>query len=89
MELRELRYFLAVANKESISRAAKELFVTQPNLSRQMKKLEEETGRQLFVRGSRKITLTEAGKLLKKRAWPAPRRRETWLSSRRVPSSSM
>lgn len=68
MELRELRYFLAVANEESISRAAKELFVTQPNLSRQMKKLEEETGRQLFVRGSRKITLTEAGKLLKKRA---------------------
>lgn len=68
MEIRELRYFLAVAREESISRAAEAMYVTQPNLSRQMKKLEDETGRQLFVRGSRKIELTEAGKLLKKRA---------------------
>lgn len=68
MELRELKYFLAIARDESISRAAEELFVTQPNLSRQMKNLEDEIGRQLFERGSRKITLTKAGKLLKKRA---------------------
>ncbi len=68
MELRELRYFLAIAKYESISRAAEALYVTQPNLSRQMKKLEDETGRQLFERGSRKITLTDAGRLLKKRA---------------------
>ncbi len=68
MELRELKYFLAVAEEGSITRAAEALFVTQPNLSRQMKKIEGEIGRPLFVRGSRKITLTEAGRLLKKRA---------------------
>ncbi len=68
MELRELRYFLAVAREQSISKAAETLFVTQPNLSRQMQNLEKEVGRQLFVRGSRKITLTEAGRLLYKRA---------------------
>ena len=68
MELRELKYFLAVAREESILKAAEALYVSQPNLSRQMKRLEEELGRQLFLRGSRKITLTEAGELLKKRA---------------------
>ena len=68
MELRELRYFLAVAREESISRAAEALFVTQPNLSRQMQNLEKEIGQQLFIRGTRKITLTEAGRLLRKRA---------------------
>ena len=68
MELRELRYFLAVAREESILKAAAALYVSQPNLSRQMKHLEEELGQQLFLRGSRKITLTEAGELLKKRA---------------------
>lgn len=68
MELRELKYFLAVAKAESITKAAEALYVTQPNLSRQMKNLEAELGRQLFERGRRKIMLTEAGKLLKKRA---------------------
>ncbi|MDE6275434.1 MAG: LysR family transcriptional regulator [Clostridia bacterium] len=68
MELRELKYFLAVAREESISKAAEALFVTQPNLSRQMQNLEAEIGQQLFIRGSRKITMTEAGKLLYKRA---------------------
>lgn len=68
MELRELRYFLAVAQEESILKASESLFVSQPNLSRQMKHLEEEIGQPLFFRGSRKITLTEAGELLKKRA---------------------
>ncbi len=68
MELRELRYFLAVAREESISKAAEALFVTQPNLSRQMQNLEKEIGQQLFIRGSRKIRLTEAGQLLRKRA---------------------
>ena len=63
-----MRYFLAVANEESISKASGTLYVTQPNLSRQMQKLEKELGQQLFIRGSRKITLTEAGRLLKKRA---------------------
>lgn len=68
MELRELKYFLAVAREQSISKAAANLFVTQPNLSRQMQNLENEIGQPLFFRGSRKITLTEAGQLLRKRA---------------------
>lgn len=68
MELRELKYFLAVAREQSISKAAEALFVTQPNLSRQMQNLEKELGQQLFVRGARKITLTEAGQLLRTRA---------------------
>lgn len=68
MELRELKYFLAVAREESISRAAEKLFVTQPNLSRQMQNLENETGQKLFIRGNRKITLTDAGNILRKRA---------------------
>lgn len=68
MELRELKYFIAVAEKGSVSKAAESLFLTQPNLSRQMQGLESKLGQKLFVRGNRKITLTEAGKLLKKRA---------------------
>ena len=68
MELRELRYFMAVVKEESISKAAEVLFVTQPNLSRQMQNLEKEIGQPLFIRGSRKITLTDAGRLLYKRA---------------------
>lgn len=68
MELRVLRYFLAVAQEESISAAAEYLHLTQPTLSRQMKDLEEELGRPLLIRGSRKVELTEAGRLLRKRA---------------------
>ncbi|MDE7213854.1 MAG: LysR family transcriptional regulator [Anaeroplasmataceae bacterium] len=68
MELRELKYFIAVAKEESISKAAEALFITQPNLSRQMQNLEKEIGQPLFIRGSRKITLTDAGRLLYKRA---------------------
>lgn len=68
MELRDLQYFLAVAREESITRAAEALHMTQPPLSRQLKNLEEELGVQLFIRGSRKITLTEQGMLLRRRA---------------------
>ena len=68
MEIRDLKYFLAVAREESISKAAKVLFVTQPNLSRQMQNLESEIGAKLFIRGNRRVTLTETGRLLKKRA---------------------
>lgn len=68
MELRELRYFLAVAREGSITKAAEQLFIAQPSLSKQMQNLEREVGRPLFDRGSRKITLTETGRLLKKRA---------------------
>lgn len=68
MELRVLQYFLAVAQEQSISAAAQSLHLTQPTLSRQLRELEEELGKQLMIRGSRKITLTEEGMLLRKRA---------------------
>ena len=68
MELRQLKYFLAVTREQSISKAAEALYTTQPNLSRQMQNLEKEIGQQLFTRGTKKITLTETGQLLRKRA---------------------
>ena len=68
MEFRVLQYFLAVAREESVSGAAEFLHLSQPTLSRQLKDLEEELGKQLFIRGNRKITLTEEGMLLRKRA---------------------
>ena len=68
MELRKLRYFMAVADEENISRAAQSLYITQPTLSRQLIELEEELGVKLFERGKRKITLTEEGMLLRRRA---------------------
>ena len=68
MELRELRYFLAVAREESITKAAESLYIAQPSLTKQMQNLEKEIGRPLFLRGSRRITLTDTGILLKKRA---------------------
>ncbi len=68
MELRVLRYFLAVAREQNITRAAEALHVTQPTLSKQLMDLEEELGQKLFVRGKRKVTLTEAGEFLRRRA---------------------
>lgn len=71
MELRVLNYFLAVAREQSIIRAAKSLHLSQPTLSTQIRNMEEELGKQLLIRGtkgSRKVTLTEEGMLLKKRA---------------------
>ncbi|HBF4081905.1 LysR family transcriptional regulator [Clostridioides difficile] len=68
MEIRVLRYFLAIAREESISGAATFLHITQPTLSRQIMELEEELGVKLLVRGNRKITLTNEGRLLHKRA---------------------
>lgn len=68
MELRVLQYFLAVAREQSISKAAKYLHLSQPTLSRQIRDLEEELGKQLLIRGNRKITLTEEGMILRKRA---------------------
>ena len=68
MELRVLRYFLAVVREQSISGAAQILNVSQPTLSRQIKELEEELGLILFHRGNRKISLTDEGLLLQKRA---------------------
>lgn len=68
MELRVLEYFLAVAREQNISRAAEHLHLTQPTLSRQLRDLEEEFGKPLFIRGKRKVTLTEEGLYLRKRA---------------------
>src|SRR5215475_2115797 len=68
VDIRVLKYFLAVAQEESITRAAEVLHTSQPNLSRQLTELEEEVGKKLFERGSRKITLTEEGMFLSKRA---------------------
>lgn len=68
MEIRVLRYFLTVVQEGSITQAAKALHVTQPTLSRQLMDLEEELGQTLFIRGSRRISLTEEGLLLRQRA---------------------
>lgn len=68
MELRELRYFLAVAREGSITSAADSLHITQPGLSKMIMSMEEELGKKLFIRENRKITLTEEGILLRKRA---------------------
>ena len=68
MEIRTLRYFLAVAREENMSRAAELLHVTQPTLSKALKSLEEELGKKLFTRHSFSIALTEEGVLLRDRA---------------------
>lgn len=68
MELRVLRYFLAVAREQNITAAAETLHVTQPTLSKQLMELERELGKKLFIRGNRRITLTEDGMFLRKRA---------------------
>ena len=68
MEIRTLRYFIAVANEKNITKAADILHITQPTLSRQIKDLEDELGTVLLIRGKRSLTLTNDGLLLKKYA---------------------
>lgn len=68
MELRVLNYFLMVAREENIARAAQLLHITQLTLSRQLMRLEEELGVQLFHRGKYRVSLTEEGMLLRRRA---------------------
>lgn len=68
MELRVLRYFLAVAEEGNITWASQLLRISQPTLSRQLKRLEEELGVTLFKRGPHAIALTEEGRLLRDRA---------------------
>ena len=68
MELRVLRYFLAVAREGNITAAANSLHMTQPTLSRQLRDLEEELGQKLLVRGNHWMTLTAEGMFLRKRA---------------------
>lgn len=68
MEIRVLRYFLAIAREGNITNAANFLHVTQPTLSRQIHDLEKELGQKLFTRGSHSMTLTAEGMILRKRA---------------------
>ena len=68
IETRLLHYFLAVAREQNITKAAQELFISQSTLSRQMMDLENQLGKQLFIRGKRKVTLTEDGIFLRNRA---------------------
>ncbi|WP_295095456.1 LysR family transcriptional regulator [Ruminococcus sp.] len=68
MDIRVLRYFLAVAREQSFSTAAERLFLSQPTLSRQLKELEDELGKTLLVRSNKGVTLTEEGMILRKRA---------------------
>ena len=68
MDVKQLNYFLTIAQEGSISSAARKLYMSQPPLSAQMKLLEEELGCSLFIRGSKNITLTEEGKILYQRA---------------------
>ena len=68
IETRLLQYFLAVAEEQSITKAAEYLHITQPTLSKQMMELEDALGRQLLVRGKKKVTLTEEGAYLRSRA---------------------
>ena len=68
MDLRVLRYFLLVAKEQSFTKAAKQLNITQPTLSRQLAALEEDLGAKLFDRGGQSVTLTNEGLLLKRRA---------------------
>ena len=73
MELRHLKYFIAVAEEENISRAAEKLHVAQPSLSRQIRDLEEELGIALFERTPRSIKLTEGGRFFLTEAWLSER----------------
>ncbi len=68
MELRVLRYFLEVARERSVTRAAERLHISQPTLSKQLKDLEGELGKKLFIRGSHDVRLTDEGMLLRRRA---------------------
>lgn len=68
MEIRVLKYFLAVAKEGSITRAANSLHLTQPTLTRQLQDLEKELKQKLLIRGKYKVTLTPEGMILRKRA---------------------
>ena len=68
MEIKKLKYFLAVAREENMSKAAEQLHISQPTLSKTIKSLEEDLGKKLFVRHSFSISLTDEGMLLRDRA---------------------
>ena len=68
MDIRVLRYFVAVAKAQNITRAAEALHISQPSLSKQLIALEAELGKPLLIRGKRRIDLTDDGILLLRRA---------------------
>lgn len=68
MEIRILRYFLEIAREENMTRAAEKLHISQPSLSKEIKKLEDELGHSLFVRTNKSMHLTDEGMLLRRRA---------------------
>ena len=68
MEIRVLRYFLAIAREENMTRAAELLHISQPSLSKEIKKLEDELGHELFIRTNKSMRLNDEGMLLRKRA---------------------
>lgn len=84
MELRHLRYFVAVAEEENITRAARRLHVSQPPLSRQIRDLEQETGLKLFERHSKSVSLTDAGRFFLAEARAVIRRADEALASARA-----
>jgi DNA-binding transcriptional LysR family regulator len=83
MELRHLRYFVAAAEEENVSRAALKLHVSQPGVSRQIRDLEEEIGFDLFQRGAQSLRLTEAGKKFLQHARDVLQRAEDAVKSAR------
>lgn len=89
MELRILRYFLAVIEEGSISNAAKALHLTQPTLSRQLASLEDEMGRQLYTRTHNGIQLTEAGIILQRHAESIVALAEKAEEDMKLPGSSV
>lgn len=68
IETRLLHYFLAIAREQNITKAAETLYISQSTLSKQMMDLEKQLGKQLFIRGNRKLILTEEGTFLRNRA---------------------
>lgn len=68
LEFRLIKYFLAVAREENITKAADALHITQPTLSRQLAQLEDDLNVKLFIRGKRNIVLTNEGMLFRRRA---------------------
>src|ERR1043166_1012225 len=84
MELRHLRYFVAVAREENVSRAALKLHVSQPAVSRQIRDLEDEIGFKLFERSAKAVRLTDAGRVFLREAEGVIQRAADGVSTARV-----